>query len=230
MGFAFSHDINKLKNDIKQQSKKLDRIYENNKQKTVASFIRKQNKGNIDTTPVYYDLYNFTGVTYATGTTSPVPASAYISTLISGTTYSYSFKYPTYGFVVPHGETPESVTDGATPWEFQTTIAVVISKTQIDNMPEVAFDGMKVISYLYDEDGSTVEDLEFIYLEAGQNLDKQSVEYANFHKWVQLENNTGYESQYYAIYPVPENQQLTLVANIYMYNSKSDIYSQQIKL
>ena len=229
MGYSFAHNINKLKKDIKNQTVELDRIYENNKQKVVADFIRKQNKGIIDTTPVYFDLYNFSGVTYATGTTSPVPASAYIATLISGDIYGYSFKYPTYGFVVPYGETPESVTDGATPWEFQTTIAVVVSKTQFNNMPESAFDGMKIISYLYNESGSVVNNPEFIYLEEGQNLDKQSVEYANFHRWSKL-GEIGYELEYYAIYPMPENEQLSLVANIYMYNSKNNLYSQQIKL
>jgi len=229
MGYSFAHEkINKLLNDAKRNEDRIDKLSIESQKKITTSYIKRLNKGSIDTTPVYYDLYNFLGTTYATGTTSPTPASAYIASLISGSIYSYTFKYPVYGFAVPDYLTPEDITDGATPWEFQTKIAVIKTIVELPNLSEWMLDGTKIISYLYNEDGSVVTDLKFIYLESGQNLDEQSVDFSTFHRWIKTEN--GFNLEYNAIYPIPENHDLSLVANLYMYNPKNDNYAQQIKI
>jgi len=229
MGYSFAHEkINKLLNDVKRNQDRIDKLLKESYNKTTASYIKRLNKGSIDTTPVYYDLYNFLGVTYATGTTSPIPASAYIDVEEESGLHSYTFKYPVYGFSVPDALTPEDITDGATPWEFQTKIAVIKTIINYPNLPDWALDGVKLLSYLYNEDGSIVNDLKFIYLESGQNLDEQSVDFSTFHRWIKTEN--GFNLEYNAIYPIPENHDLSLVANLYMYNPKNDNYAQQIKI
>ena len=181
------------------------------------SFIKKLNIISINTTPIYYDLYNFEGITFSTS--EPEPASAYEYRDIG-----YYFIYPVWGFVVPSGETPESITDGATPWQFQTTIAIIKTQLNFPKMPDWVIDGAKVISYLYNDDDSAVGDLAFTILPGGENMDAIVVDFSEFHRWIKLEE--GYNFEYYAIYPVPENHQLHLNTNLYIYNPKNNYYGQ----
>ncbi|MFA5048518.1 MAG: hypothetical protein WC516_05855 [Patescibacteria group bacterium] len=205
--------IRKLQNDLFR----LSRV---SIQKSTDAFLKQINKVEIDTTPIYYDLYQFDGVTYAVGDGgSPAPASAYTATLISGSTYSYTFKYSIWAFPVLSGETPESITDGATPWTYQTTIAIVKKVINFAKMPDWAIDGSRLVCYMYNLDGSLVGNLEFILLEGGDNTQQMSVDFSYFYRWVK--QIKGYDFEFYAIYPVDTGHNLTLSANLYFYNPKN---------
>jgi len=218
--------IVKIQKELINQENDITKLPKFSYKKNTSSFLKKINIVEIDTTPVYYDLYNFKGITYSTGTISPEPESAYEKSdePVSGDIYTYTFIYPIYGFSVLSGETPESVTGGATPWEFKTTVAVIKNKIHLPNMPDWAITGCKLISYLYNEDGSLVENLKIVLLEEGQNLDEISVDFSEFYRWVKLEE--GYNFEQYVIYPIPENHQISLKSNLYIYNFKNNYYGQ----
>lgn len=184
-----------------------------------STFLKKLSYVELDTTPTYYDLYNFDGITYSTGETSPSPASAYSVTVISGSINAYSFIYPIYGFSVPIGEEPEDYTDGATPWTFKTTLAIIKSITHFPKMPEWAIDGAKLISYLYKQDGSIVQNLKVVLRESGQNLNELSVDLTEFYRWIEL--SEGYNFEHYAMYPLPENEEIFLNSKLYFFNPKN---------
>lgn len=210
--------IERLGTDVKSLSKL-------NVQKKVDFFSKKINKIELDTTPVYYDLYNYNGITQAIGTAvSPTPESAYEATLISGTTYQYDFIYPIYGFVVPIGETPEDYTGGATPWTYKTTIAVVKTTMQFSEMPDWAIDGSKVVCYVSNDDGSMVGNLEFVLLAGGQDTQAITVDFSYCYRWIVLKDDdnvtTGYNFEFFAIYPIATGHKTNLYANLYFYNPK----------
>ena len=138
--------------------------------------------------------------------------------------YSYGFIYPIYGFSVPSGENPEDYTDGSSPWEFKTSIAIIKQSYEFHEMPEWMINGAKIISYLYNENGSIVENLKVILLNESQNMDEISVDFTEFYRWIELEK--GYIFEYYAVFPVPENQQISLKSNLYIYNFKNNCYDQ----
>jgi len=221
-----AYKIENLINNVEKNKNNIAKIIDTSYVKNSSSFTKKITKISIDTTPVYYDLYKFLGVTYSVGEVSPTPESAYDARLISGTTYAYSFIYPAFGFAVPFEETPESVTDGATPWEFQTSIAIIKSTILFSNISDLIVDGMSLISYVSNEDGSVVEDLKVVLEEESQSIDEVSIDFSEFYRWIQL--SEGYQFEYYAIYPVPENHQITLTSNLYFYNTKNDYYAQKI--
>ena len=216
--------INNLKKQCDDNQSNITNLVDVSYLKRSSSFIKALNKISIDTTLTYYDLYNFLGTTYTSGSTPPTPVSAYTGNATDG----WTFKYPIYGFRTLLNQTPESLTDNAGPWEFQTTIALVQTNTQFIYMPEWAFDGCKVISYLYNTDGTIVEDLKFTLLESGQNQDEIYVDFTTFHKWAKLEN--GYELHFFAMFPIPENEDIKLNTYLYIYNPKGDYYAQQIKI
>ena len=187
------------------------------------SFINRFQSVTLDLTPVYYDLYKFLGITYVTGATPPDPASAYEER----ETEQWYFKLPTIGFAAPAGETPESVTGGATPWEFQTTVAVVKTSKQFNKMPDWAIDGAKHISYLYKDDGTAYSSSKEILQTKSTNLNEISVDFNDFHRWVKLDS--GYNFEYYAIYPLPSSE-VHLNTTIYFTNTKNTNYAKSEKI
>ena len=232
--FIMSYIFQNFWDKNKRNKNRIGELSRFSQKENKSSFMKIINVIPIDTTLVYYDLYKFLGTTYSVGTVSPTPISAYDAELISGTTYAYTFIYPIYDFQVPVGEAPEDYTDGATPWEFQTTIAIVKSKIMFPNMPDWGVDGAKIISYLYKEDGTVVDNLKFVLREGSQNLDELSVDYGEFHRWVNLLDDNGetngYEFEYYCIFPIPDNQQIFLNANLYVYNLKNYYHVQSTKI
>jgi hypothetical protein len=186
--------------------------------KNQSSFTNKINIVSIDTTPTYYDLYKYSGISQSIGSSSPSPASAYKATLISGSIYEYDFIYPTIGFAVPAGATPESYTDGATPWTFQTSIAIIKSRINFPNIPDWGIDGTKIICYLVNEDGSPVTNLSVTLQEGGENIEEITILFSYFYRWIKLD--VGYDFEFYAIYPMVANSQVSLIANLYIYNKR----------
>lgn len=212
------NQINVINEDVEKLSKKVV-------QKRVDFFSKKINKIELDITPVYYDLYNYDGITQAIGIeSSPTPESAYIATLISGSTYQYDFIYPVYGYVVPTGESPEDYTDGATPWTYKTTIAVVKTVLQFPEMPDWAVDGARVVCFVSNDDGTMVGDLEFVLSAGGQDTQAITVDFSYCHRWIVLKNDlgetVGYNFEFFAIYPVATGHVTNLYANLYFYNPK----------
>lgn len=182
------------------------------------NYLKKVSSVDLLNAPIYYDLYNYNGIITAIGTTSPTPSSAYKATLISGSTYSYEFIYPVYGFPVPIEETPESHTDNATPWTYKTTIAVYKNIINFPVMPAWALDGSRLICYVYTEDGGVVNDLAFVLLEGGTNIQTISVDFNYFYRWIECER--GYNFEFYCIYPIATGRNLNLFAKLYLYNPK----------
>jgi hypothetical protein len=182
------------------------------------SFLRHVNIVSLDTTPVFYDLYKFLGITYANEAQEPASAYEY-----DADSNSWVFILPTVGFAVPEGATPESQTEGATPWEYQTTIAIVKSSIDFPKMPDWGIDGAKLISYIANLNGTPVENIKVVLQSSGQNMDEISVDFNNFHRWIALEE--GYRLEYYAIYPIT-NTQAVITSNLYIYNSKNTYYGQ----
>lgn len=182
----------------------------------------------LDATPVLYDVYNFTGVTYAVGTVSPEPAEAYTATLISGTTYEYVFKYAIYGFPVPTQEAPADYSNGATDWTLKGSIVIIKKLLNFPIMPEWALRGCKVISYLSNEDNSSIDSLSITLREAGIYSDAVTIQYNTFHRWIKLEE--GYDFEFQAIYPIKQNTQTLLTTKLYFYNPKeiSNVQSRKI--
>ena len=187
------------------------------------SFINKFQSVTLDLVPVYYDLYKFLGITYATGATSPTPASAYEEQ----ETEQWYFIYPTIGFAVVAGETPESVTDDVTPWQFQTTVAVIKSLFSFPKMPDWAIDGARHIAYLYKEDGTGYTSSKVILQAKSQDFNEISVDFNDFYRWIKLED--GYNFEYYAIYPLPTSE-VYLNTTIYFNNPKNTNYAQSEKI
>ena len=205
--------------------KPLDRIlYKINQDKKVVNVFEKHrtalNVSNdfkniheipLDTTITYYDLYDFKGTTYAVGTTSPTPADCYKAVLISGSTYSYTFIYPINAYPVPVGEDPEDIL-GCSPWEFNTTIAVVKTLYNLPSFPDWALEGAKVVSYLSSGAGITIPNLE---IEVTPGV---FTGFNTYHRWIKTEN--GYDLEYQAYYPVPSGYTIDLNTNLYIYNKK----------
>lgn len=221
-----------LHNNIQNNLQKLHRWNRQNYISHANTFYKKITTVELDITPTYYDLYNFTGTTYAVDTTSPSPASAYtaeyVSTVGGVDYYAYTFIYPTYGFAVPSGEDPEDYSSGATDWEFETSIAIIKSTYSFPAMPDWGIDCAKIICYLENEDGSAIGDIKYILLDEGQNQDEISVDFKYFYRWVKL--NEGYELKFYSIFPLVENRQTSLNAKIYFYNVKNLNYGQSAKI
>ena len=215
---TLSNKFHNLYSHIKQNINYLDDLIQFTYTKNIKYFSRKVNIITIDTTPTYYDLYKFDGITELIGTTSPSPASAYTVTPVSDLMNSYDFIYPVFGFAVPLGDTPETYTNGATSWTFQTTIAIVKTIIHFPLMPDWAINGCKIISYLTSQDGSIVQNNKFILYPQGADTEELSVELSEFYRWVKLDK--GYKLEYYAIYPIPSNQQISLNTKLYIYNPK----------
>lgn len=180
------------------------------------TFIKNIRFVSIDTTPQYYDLYNFLGTTSSTN--QPSPASAYnYRYSINTASYAYYFIYPRRGFPVPSGESPEDYTDGATPWEFKTTISIVKTVYQFPKMPDWALDGAKLVAYLQRTDNQPVGNITYYLRAAGTNLNEITVDFNYFYRWVKL--NEGYNFEFYAIYPFVDSD-IFINAKLYFYNPK----------
>lgn len=214
--------FSKIQKELVTNENDIFKLTKFNYQKNTNSFLKKINVIQVDTTPTYYDLYKFLGITFSTGENPPNPPEVYKD--ISDGNGWWSFFYPIYGFPVPLGENPEDYSYGATPWEFQTSIVIIKRLYEFPNIPDWVINGTKVISYLFNNDGSYIQNLKYILLPGSLNIDEFSIEFSEFYRWIKLEK--GYNFEYYAIYPVPQNHQIFLNTKLYVYNFKNDYYGQ----
>lgn len=223
-------------NPFSKQRKVISDLYQNNRENQqrvfeltkinlqlhATSLITKSNIIEIDTTPTYVDMYKFLGLTYTTDESSAIPASAY-----EERDNGYHWIYPIYNFPVPAGQTPESITGGATPWEYKLTLATVKTTVNFPLMPDWGIDGARLVTYLYRNDGTPVGYLKAILLAQGQNLNEISIEFNYFYRWVKLQ--TGYRFEFYAIYPLQDSE-IKLKANLYISNVRKDYNVQPQKI
>lgn len=162
---TFNHKNSKLNELYSNVQRYKAQVPELTKPKPVEhpiTYLKKNRKVEIPTTPVYYDLYNWLGTTYASGGgDSPEPASAYD---FDG---GYVFKYPVFDFRVPKGSTPMDIVIGSTEeqWEYSSSIAIINSSVFLRDVDETLLNFIKVKSYLYNDNDepASCDDFSEIY-------------------------------------------------------------------
>jgi len=226
---------NKLKNIRLNTEKQLHNMFRLKKfsyRTNTDNFMRNIQKVSIDTTPEYFNTYLFEGTLFYAGPSvdAPEPESAYRFEEGDDNPDSgrYTFIYPTWNFRSPAEESPESITDGAEPWTLQTSIGVIKSKLHFPKLPDRGIDGTKLIVYVNMLDGSPYTTTKFVYLQESQDFDELSVEFSYFYRWIKL--SEGYDFEFYSIFPVAENEQLVVTANLYFYNTNSQYYAQSYNI
>ena len=165
--------------------------------------IKKTTEIDLGFKTIYYDLYDWKGITSQYGGSAPTPESAYHKSFDRN---NWFFKYPTYNFRVLQGEKPWNVVAGTSPgqWEYQSTIGNVKQTYHFDLFPDWAIPYAKLKSYAYSENNAgtpvLVDDL------------------YTFHRWIKKE--PGYDFEFYGIFTMPEEQQLFLYVSLVMMNRR----------
>jgi hypothetical protein len=161
----------------------------------VSSF-KKTSRFPLDTTPNFYNLYNFTGVTYRSGGGNPpTPLSCYKEDP-PGT---WRFIYPYYDYRVPVSNTPED-TSGCEGWELASSIGNIRTTLKFPGLLEDNIYSFELLSYLYDNEGNTVD----------------SENFAQFYKWTK--DGDGYDFSFYAYWEIPVNKEILLKAELVLLN------------
>jgi len=148
-------------NDIYQETLDiLYRISQIEKQKPIEQSVPvfKMNKiYSLDTTPTYYDLYDWNGIIYTS--IEPEPSTAYQSGYRGG----WFFLYPTQDFRVPQGIPAHLYAPGTSEddWEYTKTVGIIQTQLTFHNMTERVINYMKLKSYIYNDINETVNCLDF---------------------------------------------------------------------
>lgn len=196
---TFNHKnskLNALYSKVQEQKKQVPELVKPEPIEHSVATFKKNQKIEIDTTPQYYDLYRWWGVTYSS---SPVePASAY-----EFGNPGYYFKYPTVDFRVPKGSTPTQEVPGTDEdnWEYTSSIAIVKSAVFIKNINEKLLNYTKLKSYLYND----------------SNEPASAEDFSQITRW--HKENNGYTFYYNAFFSVAQDDpQLLIKAELILRN------------
>jgi len=163
-----------------------------------SNALKKTTRFELDTNPVYYDFYNFTGVTYRSGGgNDPTPASAYIENP-PGT---WTFILPIFDYRVPAGNDPEDYSE-TDEWEFASSSGNIRQILRFPSISEKDIYNFNLLSYLYDEEGNEIT----------------SENFAQFSRWIKREN--GMDFYYHAYFVIPDEKQLRLKAELVLINKQ----------
>lgn len=198
---SFQTEKNKLEktwNNIytnKQSSEELDpiKIIE-----VPLSTLKKTSRFSLDTDPIFYDLYDFKGITSRQGGgNAPSPLSCYVEDPIG----TWNFIYPVFDFRVPSGEDVETFS-GCPDWEFQSSIGIIRYVLKFPGLREEDIYSFDLLSYLYNEADEEVE----------------SGDFSQFYRWIK--KDTSYDFHYHAFFTIPEGTELLLKAELVLVNKK----------
>lgn len=194
--------ISKLWNKAETNKINSERIEKQQVISYPVNIIKKTTEINLSFETVYYDLYDWLGITSQYGGSAPEPESAYTKVPDRDIWF---FKYPVQDFRVPQGEKPWNITGTSSEnWEYKKTIGNIKQSYHFDLFPDWAIQYAKIKSYVYSEDDEgtpvVVEDLSI------------------FHRWIKKEN--GYDFEFYGFFTLPEEQELLLYVSLVMLNRR----------
>lgn len=181
----------------KDETEKLDPI---NVIEVPYTTLKKTSRFPLDTTPNYYNLYDYTGVTYISGGSNQnIPNSSLYTENPTGT---WNFNLPIYNYRVPVGTTPQEQS-GSDEWELASSIGNIKAVVKFESLPERDIYSFDLLSYLYDEEGNVVE----------------SENFSQFYRWVKT--GAGYDFYYHAFWTIPEDKEILLKAELVLLNKKN---------
>ena len=200
----------KIWNTVQENDNELETVEKVNIVEVPVASLKRNGRFALDTSPNYYNLYNFKGTTYISGASNTnIPSSKYYLESPPGT---WTFKLPIYNYRVPVGTTAEDYS-GIENWELASSIGNIKSILRFGTLAENDIYSFDLLSYLYDQEGNVVE----------------SENFSQFYKWVK--NNSGYDFHYYAYWDIPDNKEILLKAELVVMNKKDygSIQSNKVK-
>jgi len=189
------YKLNKLWNQTTENEVNSDRINKEEINVHPVTIIKKTRELILDFDTMYYDLYDFLGITYQGGGSSPQPESAYIEDRPN----HWYFKYPSHSFKVPQGEKPEDITGtSAEDWNYVKTIGSIKQTYHFELFPDWAIPYIKIKTYIY-----SIDDI---------GIPVEIEDLSTFHRWIKKE--PGYDFEFHGFFTLPEEQELLLQVSL----------------
>lgn len=195
--------IQKLTNGIEFNESVIDILKIPSLNKAVNNATELYKLNSLEHIPILYDLYKFMGVTSTNDPAYAVPANLY--ELVGN---AYMFKLPIWGYRVPYGENPQTITGGS-PWQFVTTITIIKTKVHYLNLTDLLVKKSKIVSYL-STDGNVGLPPFNVTIDP---INELSTDFATFYRWIKVTD--GYELEYYSFFPFSNDVNVTLNTSVY---------------
>lgn len=195
-----------LYKDIKTIENKIDFLKLSNLSNTATNNFENFNVSTLVHVPILYDLYNFTGVTYTNNPAHAVPVNLYDFDGVA-----YTFNLPVYGYRVPYGENPTTIT-GTSSWDFLTTINIIRTKIIYLNLPDSYIRKTRIVSYLYTDDNTPIPSLKILV----DPINEIFTDFSYFYRWLKVTD--GYLLDFYSFFPYFLSVEVKLKTNVYFLN------------
>ena len=193
--------LSRIWNQVEENKTASSRIIKKQILSYPLTIIKKTNELILPSEIVYYDLYDFIGITYRVGGSAPIPFSAYIES----SPEQWHWKYPVYDFRVPVGEKPEDITGTTSDfWIYRSTIGSIKQTHHFNLFPDWAIQYTKMKHYLY----SIEDESEPVF------VDDLSI----FFRWIK--KGIGYDFENYVFFTLPVDQELLLSLSLVIKNKR----------
>ena len=208
-----------LWNDVKFNESSIDFLKLKNLSNTGTNSFESSLIYNYEPTKILCDLYNYVGVTY---TNNPAGATPIANFEVNEAGTAWTFKLPTFGFKVIHGETLPDV--GPYSWTYVTSIFLIKERINFKDLPESYIKKSKIINYLFTDNNAPLPSFSKLL----NPINEIYTEFAYFQRWVKVDN--GFDLEFYAIIPYTEEPEPKLQLMIYFLNKDLGNESQSLKV